>query len=273
MRPVLSLTVLRSDTSLASYENGLAQHGLTVATMLTAAYRIPSTGGPGTGLAPLVRLALVTDSPLPNARGGTALVNPLLGVGYAVKTDFGMRFNAFFGATVPVGAGGGNSPDAGTVAARQRGLNARAQLDNALFAVNDFTVIPGLSAAYVAHDFTAQAEITLLHLMRVRGERAQPEASKTNLTMGLHLGYFLIPELSIGSELRYQRWLNAPFAVEKDPTDVTRDNLTGVLGPRAHFKVGDVWLRPGISYGRGLDKPLSAPGDYHFVQFDLPAIF
>ena len=78
-------------------------------------------------------------------------------------------------------------------------MNARAQLDNALFAVNDLALIPGFGAAYVSGGLTVQVEITLLQLMRVRGEAAQPEASKTNMTTGLHGGYFFLPQLSAGA--------------------------------------------------------------------------
>ena len=147
-------------------------------------------------------------------------------------------------------------------------------MDNALFAVNDLTVIPGVGAAWVAHGLTVQVEATVLHLMRVRGEAVQPEASKTNFTSGLHVGYYIVPELSVGAELRYQRWLNPPIAFEKDPTERTLDNLTAAIGPRVHVKAGPLTLRPGIAYARGLDKPLAAATpNYHLVTFDVPAFF
>ena len=182
--------------------------------------------------------------------------------------------NAFLGATIPTGGGGGDSPSPGAANSRAKGVNARAQLDNALFAVNDFTLVPGVGAAYVSGGLTVQVEITILQLMRVRGEAAQREASRTNMTTGLHVGYFFLPQLSVGGELRYQRWLNAPFAVEADTTDATRDTLSVAVGPRAHIKLGSLWLRPGVAYQRGLDKPLAASTpNYHIVQVDLPLFF
>jgi hypothetical protein len=204
-----------------------------------------------------------------------AIVNPLVGAAYAIKLDGGFRLNAFLGATIPVGGGGGDSPDAGAANSRVKGLNARAQMDNALFAVNDFTVVPGLGAAWIGGGLTVQAEVTLLQLMRIRGDAVQKESMKTNSTAGLHVGYFVIPELSLGAELRYQRWLNAPIAVDNDKTDATRDSVSIAVGPRAHFKLGDVgWLRPGIAYQRGFDKPLAASTpNYHIVQLDLPFFF
>ena len=61
----------------------------------------------------------------------------------------------------------------------------------------------------------------ILHfqLERVRGASVQHEASKTNLTSGLHVGYFLVDALSLGAELHYQRWIDAPFGVESIERD------------------------------------------------------
>jgi len=276
LRPIVAPTVVRAESSIAFYEDKAGKGGATVASILTASYRIPGTGPAGAGLAPVLRAAFVADDPAPGnaTRGGAVFVNPLVGAGYAIKLDAGFRLNAFLGATIPVGGGGGDSPSPGSLNSRVKGLNARAQLDNALFAVNDFTLIPGFAVAYVNHGLTVQLEATLLHLMRVRGSAAQAEASKTNMTTGLHVGYFLLPELSLGAELRYQRWLNAPFAVEKDATDTTRDTASLAVGPRVHIKLGEIRARPGVSYQRGIDKPLAAstPG-YHIVQVDLPFFF
>lgn len=277
VRPIGAATVLRSDTSLAFYENAASQRGTTVASLLTAAYRIPGTGPATAGLAPFVRVAFVADSP-PQGRGaksGATLVNPLVGAAYAFKLERGFRLNAFLGATIPIGGGGGDTPDVRAANARSKGLNARAQLENALFAVNDFTLVPGFGAAWVGGGLTVQAELTLLQLMRVRGDAVQKESMKTNFTSGLHVGYFVLPQLSIGTELRYQRWLKAPLAVDADTTHASRDTLSFAVGPRVHIKLGEVgWLRPGIAYQRGLDKPLAAATpNYHIVQFDLPLFF
>ena len=147
-----------------------------------------------------------------------------------------------------------------------------------MFAVNDFTLIPGVAFAYVAHGFTFQAELTLLELLRVRGEKVQAEASKTNLTSGIHLGYYFVKEFSVGADLRYQRWLVPPAAVEKlraSTDDAVMDNASFAVGPRVHIKVGDsFWFHPGLSYGRGLDKPTGAAGaNYQMVQIDVPFQF
>ncbi len=275
LRPIVAPTVLRSDTSFALYEDPTGRGGTTVVSVLTASLRVPNTGPPGAGLAPVVRVAFVADDPPPGQRGGATLVNPLVGAAYAIKLEGGVRLNAFLGVTAPVGGGGGDTPSAGPAGARAKGLNARSQLDNALFAVNDFTVIPGFGVAYVGGGLTVQGEVTLLHLQRVRGEAVQPDARKTNMTAGVHVGYFFLPVLSVGTELRYQRWLAPPLAVENDPTGASRDTLSVAVGPRAHIKLATLgWLRPGVAYQRGLDRPMAASSpNYHIVHVDVPLFF
>jgi hypothetical protein len=146
-------------------------------------------------------------------------------------------------------------------------------MDNSLFAVNDLAIIPGIDLAYVAHGFTAQIEATLFQLERVRGAAAQLEASKTNLTAGFHAGYFFIPNLSFGAEVRYQRWLNAPIAVDNDKPGTSVDMVSLGFGPRLHLQVGSVWLRPGVAFTRGFDHPMTSPGNYNVVQLDVPVVF
>ena len=94
------------------------------------------------------------------------------------------------------------------------------RMDNSMFAVDYFTIFPGADLAYVAHGLTVQAEATLFQLTRVRGKDTVPgkDSSNTNLTAGLHVGYFVIPQFSVGVELRHQRWLDA------DRDQVDRDD-------------------------------------------------
>jgi hypothetical protein len=273
LRSAAAATAIRSDTSFARYENANAVGGFAVATTFLASWKVPGTGAPGYGLAPLVRVAMVNDSP-PTGPGGLAIVNPLLGATYALPLGGGFRAAAFFGAAVPVGMGGGDAPDKGLVDARNAGVNARMAMDNALFAVNDLAVIPGVDVAYVTRGFTLQAEATLFQLTRVRGAAAQPETSKTNFTTGLHAGWFATDAISIGAEVRYQRWLNAPIAVDKDTTGALVDNLTFAIGPRVHFPIGEkAWVRPGLAFARGMDKPLAGAANEDVVQLDVPVVF
>ncbi len=102
----------------------------------------------------------------------------------------------------------------------------------------------------------------------------QREATKTNFTSGIHVGYFVLPLLSFGLNLRYQRWINAPFAVEKDTTGTLVDNWTVGIGPRLHIPLGGgIKIHPGVAYAQGLDKPMRSPLDYHIVQLDVPVTF
>lgn len=265
-------------------------------TVLNAAVKIPGTGdAPGTGLGALLRLPIAYDAPpvaTATATEGGAIANPLLGAVYGLKMPKPLKVNFFFGFTLPIGMGGGDKPAVDQKNARAKGAFARAQWDNALFAVNDMAFVPGASIAYVDHGFTAQLEVTLAQLVRVRGcsqPNATPavcdqrEEAKTNLMLGLHAGYFFIPQLSLGLDVRYQRWTNAPLAVERTtPTavngyaskDDAYDNLTFSIGPRFHIPIGKTWLRPGIAYTRALDKPMAASTpNYHIVQVDVPFVF
>ena len=74
--------------------------------------------------------------------------------------------------------------------------------------------------------------------------------------------------------MRYQRWLNAPFAVEREKSGASVDTCVIALGPRAHFPVGQsLFLRPGIAYHRVLDAPLAGAPSYQIVQIDVPLFF
>jgi hypothetical protein len=265
LRPLTVANVLRSDTSVAFYEKDAAG-GSTVSSMFLASYKLTPE------FAPLVRFAFVyNDSPAIDTGppSGAALVNPIVGASYASKA-LGLRWSAFGALTLPIGQGGGMSPDAGAAEAAARGVPARSAMDNAMFATNYFTVIGGFGAGYVKKGFTAQGEITVLQLFRVRGPESQDE-TRTNFTAGVHAGWFALPWLSLGGELRYQRWLTdaAPVRASED----ARENMTFAVGPRFHIKLeGKRWLRPGISYSRALDAPFST-SDYQMVQIDVPFVF
>ena len=272
LRPVTAATVVRSDTAVALYENAAGQQGSTVATMLLGSYKVTPT------LAPLVRLGFTQNSAPGTDPSGTSFLNPIVGLTYARKVG-SFRLAGFLGGTIPVGAGGGDTPDKGAAAANKAGIAARSGMDNAMFAVDYFTAIGGVDAAYVDHRVTIQAEATLFQLFRVRGAGTAPatDDTRTNSTFGLHAGVFIIPQLSLGGELRYQRWLTTPtqlVMMKAVPIpDANLDTMTVAIGPRAHFALGHgMFFRPGIAYARGLDKPLSASST-NMVQVDLPVVF
>jgi hypothetical protein len=271
LRPAVVGTVVRSDTSFAFYESPVNEEsGFTLVSMLLGAYKVTDE------FAPLVRLGVVSNSPpesptAPDSAFG--FLNPVLGGTYAPKITPEIKLAFFLGVTVPVGSGGGDDPDPANVAANAAGIRARSAMDNAMFAVNDFTVFPGVGLAYVSHGFTAQVEATVLQLTRVRGEDVQPDSSKTNFTAGIHAGYFFVPWFSFGAELRHQRWLSTPRAIENDPTDTLRDTTTVEFGPRFHVKFGEKnWFRPAVGFVLPVDDPMK-DAKYKIFHLDLPVSF
>jgi len=266
LRPVQPVNVVRSDTSIGLFDDG-GMAGSTVASTFLASYKLTPT------LAPLFRIAVVRHDPAMGA-SASAISNPLLGVIWSpagIRAPF--KVGVFGGLALPLGSGGGNSPDMAALGSIRAAAIARSSMDNAMFAVNDLTPIAGADLAYVAHGLTIQAEVTLFELIRARGSSAQPDAFKTNVTTGLHAGYFLLPQLSASGELRYQRYLSTPSFVELDPTGASRDAWSAAIGLRAHVALGGTrWLRPGLSYARGLDEP-AAHRRYQSIQIDVPFVF
>lgn len=261
LRGAQASSVVRADAMFAFYEDAAGESGSTTAGTLTAAYKVTPE------LSPLLRLGFVTHSPPSPASGATAVLNPLLGAIYGLKLSPDLRLGLFLGATLPIGSGGGNSPDPEVRAALGAGVLARAGMDNALFAVNYLTIAPGVDLAYVSGGLTLQVEATLFQLARVRGDEVDTDGSRTNSTSGIHVGYFLAPFLSAAVELRHQRWLSTPANVRANAA--ARDITSLAVGPRFHFKLTDsVWARPAVAYVRGLDDPMS-DGEYHIVHVDL----
>ncbi len=272
LRSIIPSTGARFDSAIAFYDDKNGNSGGTaIASMLGGAYKLLPE------LALSVRLGFVNNNPPASAPSATSFVNPLLGGLYSLKLSDDFRLAFFLGMTAPIGSGGGNYPDPAVQAANSAGILARSAMDNALFAVNYFTVIPGVDLAYVAHGFTVQLEATLLQLTRVRGEQIDKDPSRTNFTSGVGIGYAISPEISFGSELRYQRWLdNQTVSASTSPAT---ENLSFAVGPRFQFKAGDLTLKPGIAYAQGISGPM-ARGGYTYptnsdkiVFFDFPVSF
>lgn len=266
LRPVVVGNVIRSDTAFAFYKNAADESGSTIATTLLASYKVTDN------FAPLIRLGVVSNSPPSPGESATGFMNPVLGGTYAIALSPELKLGLFLGLTIPIGSGGGEPPTDKNMVANSAGIAARSAMDNAMFAVNDFTVFPGVGLAYVAHGFTAQVEATVLQLTRVKGEDVQPDESRTNFTAGLHLGYFVIPQLSLGAELRHQRWLSTPERPNVEASPELRDTTTFAVGPRLHIKLGKKsWVRPGIAFAMPLDKPMK-DSEHKIVQLDVPFV-
>ena len=182
------------------------------------------------------------------------------------------KLGLFLGVTIPVGSGGGSNPDKDKATANGVGAATRSMMDNAMFATNYFTVFPGVDFAFVRGGFTAQVEATIFQLTKTRGPDGI-DKSNTNFTTGLHVGYFVLPILSLGAEIRHQRWLSTPSSVKADATGASRDTTTFAIGPRFHFKLSEtVWFRPGIALALPIDDPMKK-NDYKIAQLDLPLSF
>jgi hypothetical protein len=263
LRPTAAGNVVRSDTAVAAYEAG-DDSGTTVVSSLLASYKVTPS------LAPLLRVAIARNAP-PMGDGATSVSNPVVGVTWGQPLAPTIKLAVFGGIAVPIGTGGGNEPDAAVAATNKAAMAARSAMDNALFAVNYTSPIAGVDVAYVANGLTVQAELTMIEAIRVRGDMKSPDSAITNMTSGLHVGYFPLPYLSVGADLRYQRYLTTPAVVKATPA--ARDNVSIAAGVRGHIKLGGKrWLRPGIAYARGLDDPMSG-ASYHVVQVDVPFAF
>jgi hypothetical protein len=286
LRPAVVGNVVRSDTAVAFYKDAAGKEsGSTVASMLLASYKITDE------FAPLIRVGVVQNSPPKAAMNqidsAVNFLNPVIGGTYAIKPAKPLRLAFFLGVTLPIGSGGGDDAKVEKKTANAAGIRARSAMDNAMFSVNDLTVFPGVDLAYVAGGFTVQLEATLLELIRVKGDKQpamglanNPDKAKTNFTMGVHVGYFVAPFLSVGAEFRHQRFLSTPKAVENDEALADksaqlglRDTTTFAMGPRFHIKLSDsVWFRPGVAFAMAIDKPLEK-FEYKIVQLDLPIAF
>jgi hypothetical protein len=262
LRPAAAANVIRSDTS-TGVRSSAGNSGTTVVTLLLASYKVTPD------LAVVLRGGFVNDSP-PLKDATSAFLNPALGATYVFKLGSGFRLAPFLGVALPLGNGGGNTPDPAVRAALGAGILTRASMDNALFGVNYLTPFPGIDFAWVSQNFTVQAEATLFELIRARGDLVDKDSTRTNFTSGLHVGYFIIPQLSVGGELRYQRWLKNSTMAEDD---ARRDTATAAIGVRGHFKISEtMWIRPGLAFVQPIDAPMTEQS-YHVAQLDVPFAF
>jgi hypothetical protein len=262
LRPATAGSVVRLDTSVGFFHDAEGRNGTTLVESVFATYRATPT------LVPLVRVSFVRSDPPAGGNGG-GFSNGLLGLNYVKSFNGSGRFGLFGAATLPFGAGGGDDPEKADADAMSAAIPVRSAMDNALFAVNYFTVIGGATLAHVSHGGTLQAELTVLQLFRARGAETQDE-TRTNFTAGLHAGRFFGRRVSLGAELRLQRWLTDAAPVRNDPE--ARQSVSVGVGPRFHFKLGRHWLRPGLAWTHALDAPYSEQG-YDVLALDVPVSF
>jgi hypothetical protein len=280
LRPVTANNVLRVDTSAAVFNDSRGNLDIAVPTVLAATYQLTSHW------APTLKLGVGGNNAPGAALDGTAFANPLVGATYT--RALGSYRVALFGATtIPMGTGGGDRPNLRAAETNAAAIAAR-PADSAMFAVNYMAGIAGVDLAYQSCDFSAQAEMTLLQFVRVRGgdNAGATDAFRTQATLGVHISYFLGSHFSLSSDLHYRRWLSDPTTIEPNPaqgphitfTDAGQNTTSLAFGPRLHFKVGERrWVRPGISLVRGLDtRGFNAPlitAQATALQLDVPVTF
>lgn len=257
LRPAIAPNLVRMDVAMA-----FSSVGLNTATIVTAGAK-PFTAVPDLGL--YGRAGVVTYGPDASS-GHATVVNPLLYALWTPQVTAGVRVPLFVGVTVPVGTGSDASPLQRSTFGS--GVYTRQAMDNALFAANYLTVTAGAGIMWMGHGVTAQAEVTVLQLTRVWGESVERDASRTNLTSGVHVGYQLLPWLTVSAEAHYQRWLSTPDAVARN--DVMRSQFTVGGGVRGNIPVGAVLLRPGVAFFTPVDGAMGA-ADQRVLQLDLAA--
>lgn len=278
LRPATIGNLARIDSVAAVFNDANGNLDEAVATVLTASYRMNRSW------APLVRLAFVGNDAPGEATDGSSFANPLVGLTYA-RALGSYRLAVFGATTLPLGTGGGDAPNIRAAKTNAASSTAR-PADDAMFAVNYLTAIAGADFAYVNHGLTAQAEATVLQLVRVRGENGigATDSFRTEATVGLHVGYFIGSHFSLSSDLHHRRWLSHSTSAGVNPgarvtfSDAGTDTTTVAVGPRFHFRLGEHgWVRPGLSFVRGIDaRGFDAPlltAQATAVQLDIPVTF
>lgn len=255
LRPAIAADLARLDTTVAVHAQGVG-----AAFVLTAGGR-PFASLPDVGF--YGRIALAHNAPDGSA-SGTALGNPMALALWTPRVAEVFRLSFCAGVSIPVGMGGGSAPDPAVRAAALSGVWTRSSIDSDLFASNYLAAMAGVGFAYVAHGLTVQAEVTLLELARTR---VDADESRLNFTSGLHVGYRVIPQLTVSAEMRYQRWISTPRAVESNAA--AREQLTAGLGVRGNFPLSDTALmRPGVAYFHPVGGVMDQR-DFRVLVFDV----
>jgi hypothetical protein len=264
LRGIIPATAVRAETADgidAGTSNTLVQY-------LTGAYAVVPE------LSLFARWGWVDFSP-DGKSASNAFTNATLGGLWGAKLGETLKVAATVGTGLPVAQGGGDTPNAGEAAAIAAGTIARSRFEGSTtFSPNDLAPFLGGDLAWVSGGLTLQVEASLFEAIRVRGSEADPDAAKTSLTMGAHVGYFLVPQLSVGAEIREQIFLSTPSAVAAGKS--SRGWATLGVGPRLHIKLGPtVWIRPGLAFIQPLNDtaPGSPAGSYHILQLDVPVTF
>ncbi len=259
LRPGFAVNVLRLDQNLIFQDGSSVQLNV-----ITAGYKLTADAGV------FARAALVRLAP-EGKDAKMAISNPAIGAVFAPEIAPKTRLAAVAGLALPLGGGGGNSRDDAVYGAVGAGIYGRQGMDNALFGVNYLTPFVGAGVSYIDKGFTAQVDLTVLQLFRARGADKEVDEKRTNSTAAIHIGYRIIPLLTVSAELHHQRWLSTPVAVEKDENKRSQTTVGG--GVRLNLPVANTHVfRPGVAYFMGLDDPM-ASAKAKIILIDVPFVF
>jgi hypothetical protein len=201
----------------------------------------------------------------------TGFVNPSVGAVLAFPIGRVIRFAVSTVMNLPLATGGGDGSDTDELFLQRQGALARSAMDNNAFVPNDLGFPTGLSLAFVHRGLTAQLDGTIIASGRVKGTGNADDNARVNSTFGFFLGYLIIPEISLGAELRYQYFLLPPAFVERDPS--ARANLSAGAGGRIDIELTDTTrVRPGICLSTGVAGYVEQQS-FRMVQFDVPISF
>jgi len=253
LRPISQLTVVRTE-NISSYY----QDNFTNLTLLTLGYSLHPTLGVG------MRLPMIYAE-----KGGDSVTqfgNPAGWLIYTPYPNDTFRVSFLLRAALPLGAGSGDNPSPIVKHANSIAMLSRFSMENMLFLPNDFTVLNGITAAYVKGDLTLQVDSAIINNFKWLDSTG--DNTRTNSTIGFAAGYYVAESVSVHGEALYQHWLSTPKAVQEDESK--RFNLSGLVGVRYHQKTESGWFRPAIAYGRGLVGPIS---NFSEIRVDFPISF
>ena len=253
LRPLTTSNSVRAESAAAVFNDARGNVDIASTSALSASYQLTDEWSP------MLRLGFLGNNAPGAARDGTTFANPLLGVTYTRVID-DRKLALYAATTLPIGTGGGNTPDPTAAQANAASMTVR-PADDAMFAVNYLTEIVGGDISYVKRGFTAQAEATLQQSIRVRGAESADgtDAARTRASLGAHVGTYIGSHVSLGGDVLYQRWLTHPTKLDMmtgarmQIADDDMNALTLSLGVRAHFRIGQASFHPGLSFTRGLD--------------------
>ncbi|MBN8612623.1 MAG: hypothetical protein J0L92_18660 [Deltaproteobacteria bacterium] len=257
LRPLPAVNVVRFDTAIAPHDAyGPTDSGLELDVVQLVTVGVRATDW----LMVLARMGWDWTS-RPSTAGMSNLV---LGATLTTRIEEVFRLSGFVAVGLPLGTDGGGAPN-------HRGARlGRLAMDNALFLTDHVSGIGGLGFAWIDMGWTLQAEATLLVFGRAEGTG---DEAVVNSTFGVHVGYFLVPEVSVAGELHHQHFVSDPGALRTDPYGAElRSQTSGTLGVRFHASIGSVWIRPALAWSIGLDPPLAGDA-WQVLQLDVPVFF